>query len=40
MKRVLLKLNDKYRGYYSIFGVLIPITKKYTYKIQVWNQYY
>ena len=31
MKKVLLKLDYKYRGYYSILGVLIPITRKYIY---------
>ena len=29
MKKVLLNQEGKYRGYYSILGVLIPITKKY-----------
>ena len=35
MKKIIIKRNDKYRGYASIFGVLFPITKEYTYKEEI-----
>ena len=35
MRKIIIKLDDRYRGYLYIFKVLIPITKEYTYKEEI-----
>ena len=39
MKKVIIKIDSKYRGYRSLFGILIPISKKYIYKEDLIGYY-
>ena len=31
MKKRIIKINDRYRAYINILGILVPISRKYIY---------
>ena len=39
MKKVIIKIDSKYRGYRSLFGILIPVTRKHIYKEDLIGYY-